>query len=224
MKKIRINNSRLLDWYFQNDQDKIEFAEGIIKELKKSKISTTKTDTLLYCIGCVPITSVILEDRNKVILNSDGMVCDSQSFEFVIVDNDKQKKDYFYTMKNMKIYKIHHTDLTEFKEVTKEEFMEWTKGLGKMALSLLETNSFVETAFSTYYNFLPIPFKNRVVRYDTISIEGIDTSDYPDFSDAFINYAEWEDGTELSQAELEEFAEANTSIPNEKIMDDQLFI
>ena len=223
MKKIRINNSRLLDWYFQTDEDKIEFAEGIINELKKSKISTTKTDTLLYCIGCVPITSVILEDRNKVILNSDGMVCDSQSFEFVIVDNDKQKKDYFYT-KKMKIYKIHHTDLTSFTEVSEETFRDWTKGLGETALALLETNNFVETAFSTYYNFLPVPFKNRAVRHDSITIDGIDTSDYPDFSDAFINYAEWEDGTELSQDELEEFAEANTSIPNEKIMDDQLFL
>ena len=223
MEKIRINNSRLLDWYFQNDQDKIEFAEGIIKELKRSKISTIKSDTLLYCIGCVPPTAVLLEDRSKVILNSQGMVCDeTQSFE--VVDNDFEKKDYFYTMKNMKIYKIHHTDLTEFKEVTKEEFMEWTKGLGETALALLDANNFVETAFSTYYNFLPIPFKNRVVRYDSITIEGIDTSDYPDFCDAYISSAEWEDGTELTEEELEEFAEANTSIPNEKIMDDQLFI
>ena len=223
MEKIRINNSRLLDWYFQTDEDKIEFAEGIINELKKSKISTTKTDTLLYCIGCVPITAVHLEDKSKVVLNSEGMVCDGQSFEIVIVDNNKQKKDYFYT-KKMKIYKIHHTDLTSFTEVSEETFRDWTKGLGETALALLETNNFVETAFSTYYNFLPVPFKNRAVRHDSITIDGIDTSDYPDFSDAFINYAEWEDGTELSQDELEEFAEANTSIPNEKIMDYQLFI
>ena len=223
MKKIRINNSRLLDWYFQTDEDKIEFAEGIINELKKSKISTTKTDTLLYCIGCAPIPAGHLEDKSKVVLTSEGMVCDGQSFEIVIVDNNKQKKDYFYT-KKMKIYKIHHTDLTSFTEVSEETFRDWTKGLGETALALLETNNFVETAFSTYYNFLPVPFKNRAVRHDSITIDGIDTSDYPDFSDAFINYAEWEDGTELSQAELEEFAEANTSIPNEKIMDDQLFI
>ena len=222
MEKIRINNSRLLDWYFQTDEDKIEFAEGIIKELKESKISTTKTDTLLYCIGCVPITAVHLEDKSKVVLNSEGMVCD-ETHTFDIVDNDKQKKDYFYT-KKMKIYKIHHTDLTSFTEVSEETFRDWTKGLGETALALLETNNFVETAFSTYYNFLPVPFKNRAVRHDSITIDGIDTSDYPDFSDAFINYAEWEDGTELSQDELEEFAEANTSIPNEKIMDDQLFL
>ena len=222
MKKIRINNSRLLDWYFQTDEDKIEFAEGIINELKKSKISTTKTDTLLYCIGCVPITAVHLEDKSKVVLNSEGMVCD-ETLHFDIVDNAIEKKDYFYT-KKMKIYKIHHTDLTSFTEVSEETFRDWTKGLGETALALLETNNFVETAFSTYYNFLPVPFKNRAVRHDSITIDGIDTSDYPDFSDAFINYAEWEDGTELSQDELEEFAEANTSIPNEKIMDDQLFL
>jgi len=36
-----------------------------------------------------------------------------------------------------------------------------------------------------------------------IVIGGTDTSDYPDFTDAYISYAEHEDGTELTQDELE---------------------
>ena len=36
-----------------------------------------------------------------------------------------------------------------------------------------------------------------------IELEGIDGGDYPDFCDAFIAYAEHEDGTPFTEAELE---------------------
>jgi hypothetical protein len=36
-----------------------------------------------------------------------------------------------------------------------------------------------------------------------IELEGIDTGDYPDFCDAFIAYAEHEDGTPFTEAELD---------------------
>ena len=42
------------------------------------------------------------------------------------------------------------------------------------------------------------------INEDSISIDGIDTRDYPDFCDAFIEYCEFEDGTELKESELEE--------------------
>ena len=123
----------------------------------------------------------------------------------------------------MRIYKISH-NLSEIKEVTKEEFMEWTKGLGETALSLLEVNGYVETAFSTYYNFMPIPFKDKVVRLESITIDGVDTKDYPDFCDAYISGADWHDGTPLSEEEVEEFAQENTTLPNELIFDNQLYL
>ena len=36
-----------------------------------------------------------------------------------------------------------------------------------------------------------------------ITVENVDTKDYPDFSDAFISYAEHEDGTPYTDAELD---------------------
>jgi hypothetical protein len=36
-----------------------------------------------------------------------------------------------------------------------------------------------------------------------IDVDGIDYNDYPDFCDAFISYAEWDDGTPLSDDELD---------------------
>lgn len=37
----------------------------------------------------------------------------------------------------------------------------------------------------------------------SIEIENVDMKDYPDFCDAFISYAEWKDGTPLTDDELE---------------------
>ena len=43
-------------------------------------------------------------------------------------------------------------------------------------------------------------------------IEGIDSQDYPDFCDAYLSYAEDENGNELTDKELEDWQEEN---PNE---------
>jgi hypothetical protein len=42
------------------------------------------------------------------------------------------------------------------------------------------------------------------VDQDSLEVDGIDTSDYPDFADAYISYAEFEDGTPLNDSELDE--------------------
>ena len=39
-------------------------------------------------------------------------------------------------------------------------------------------------------------------KIENIDVDGIDYADYPDFCDAFICYAEWDDGTELTDEEL----------------------
>lgn len=40
------------------------------------------------------------------------------------------------------------------------------------------------------------------VNYGSIEIDGVDSEDYPDFVDAYVTYAEFEDGTALSEPEL----------------------
>jgi hypothetical protein len=42
-----------------------------------------------------------------------------------------------------------------------------------------------------------------------IELEGVDMDDYPDFSDAFFSYAEYEDGTVLTDEELEQLGDEN---------------
>lgn len=55
----------------------------------------------------------------------------------------------------------------------------------------------------------------RIVDMGSIEIDGIDTEDYPDFSDAYIAYAEFEDGTPLSEDELMRLEEENYGLVND---------
>ena len=60
-----------------------------------------------------------------------------------------------------------------------------------------------------------INFKEKQVLIKSIIIDGIDRRDYPDFCDAYITYAEWSDGSPLSDEDLEEFADENVDLTQE---------
>lgn len=73
---------------------------------------------------------------------------------------------------------------------------------------------------------LKIKIKGKTIKVDTssIEIEGIDTRDYPDFSDAFITYAEDHRGKELSDEEIEFLNTEHYDIIGEIIFDRQLYM
>jgi hypothetical protein len=50
-------------------------------------------------------------------------------------------------------------------------------------------------------------------------VDGIDSSDYPDFCDAFFSYAEYEDGTPLTDEELEQLGDENGEMINQLALD-----
>jgi hypothetical protein len=43
----------------------------------------------------------------------------------------------------------------------------------------------------------------KEINFSSLEVDGIDTKDYPDFSDAFICYGEYIDGTPLAEVDLE---------------------
>ena len=45
------------------------------------------------------------------------------------------------------------------------------------------------------------------INYKTLEVDGIDTKDYPDFSDAYFCYGEYADGTPLTDEALEKLTE-----------------
>jgi hypothetical protein len=42
------------------------------------------------------------------------------------------------------------------------------------------------------------------IRMNTMEIDGINRADAPDYSDAFVSFAEYEDGTPLTEKEMDE--------------------
>jgi hypothetical protein len=42
----------------------------------------------------------------------------------------------------------------------------------------------------------------KEIDFSSLEVDGIDTKDYPDFSDAFICYGEYTDGTPLEDVDL----------------------
>lgn len=59
----------------------------------------------------------------------------------------------------------------------------------------------------------------RCVDVASIEIDGIDGRDYPDFSDAFVSAARWEDGTRLTEDELNELESQHPDLVYERISD-----
>ncbi len=47
-------------------------------------------------------------------------------------------------------------------------------------------------------------------------MSGVDRSDYPDFCDAFIESASWENGIELTESELEQLNDEHPELVNEE--------
>ena len=52
-----------------------------------------------------------------------------------------------------------------------------------------------------------------------IEVDGVDSRDYPDFSDAYFSYACYEDGTPLTDDELNKLTEGNGDLLYEKAYD-----
>jgi hypothetical protein len=69
-----------------------------------------------------------------------------------------------------------------------------------------------------------ISLNGKPVNVGSIEIDGIDTEDYPDFVDAYIAAAEYEDGTPLTDEELVQFEEENYDLVSQMIHDDQLYL
>jgi hypothetical protein len=62
-----------------------------------------------------------------------------------------------------------------------------------------------------------IIFKGK--RVVDLEVDGVDGRDYPDFSDAYFSYACYEDGTELTDDELNELTESHSDIVNQMAFD-----
>ena len=60
----------------------------------------------------------------------------------------------------------------------------------------------------------------RTVDMSTCVVDDIVAQDYPDFCDAYISYAEWSDGTPLTDDELEELQDQSGDWINQYCLED----
>jgi len=67
-----------------------------------------------------------------------------------------------------------------------------------------------------------IDFKGKIVDESSLEVDGVDTEDYPDFSDAYFSYGTFEDGTELTDQQLEELISNYPDLLHDKIIDTYL--
>tara|TARA_R100001244_G_C5097440_1_gene117946 strand:+ start:168 stop:365 length:198 start_codon:yes stop_codon:yes gene_type:complete len=54
--------------------------------------------------------------------------------------------------------------------------------------------------------------EKRQPDYSTAYMGGVDTKDYPDLCDSFIEEMNWTDGTPMTDGELDEFMDANPDV------------
>jgi hypothetical protein len=66
---------------------------------------------------------------------------------------------------------------------------------------------------------MEIKINDKIVDRSSIEIDGIDTQDYPDFCDAYISYAQFDDSVELNDKELEILQEKLYEDMNQMVMD-----
>lgn len=57
------------------------------------------------------------------------------------------------------------------------------------------------------------------VRFSSLVVDDVDSSDYPDFCDAYICYAEYTNGIELTDDELEQLNDEYGDVVNELAYD-----
>jgi len=71
------------------------------------------------------------------------------------------------------------------------------------------------TAEDTFEALKRIPFDINNVNESTFEIEDVNMNDYPDFCDAFIGYAEFNDGTVVPDEQMDELNEQCDDLINE---------
>lgn len=69
-----------------------------------------------------------------------------------------------------------------------------------------------------------ISWNGKNIKKESIEIEDVNMNDYPDFCDAYIVSAEYEDGTKLTNDEVDQFFDENYYLTNELIHEKTLYI
>jgi len=107
--------------------------------------------------------------------------------------------------------------MMELAGIAKAPVEEDNSGLAQKALSLAPVGAMGTEIDEAYGN--SIDFQGRTVDRASIELDGVHSWDYPDFSDAYVSYAMFTDGTPLSDDELDQFTDQYGDLVNELAYD-----
>ena len=78
--------------------------------------------------------------------------------------------------------------------------------------------------YNDRYQDAPFTVDGKLVDTETIEIGNIDRNDYPDFADAGVESAQFEDGTPLNDIQVDKLNDMAYAWVNKKIHDDQRYM
>lgn len=107
--------------------------------------------------------------------------------------------------------------MMELAGIAKSPVEEDNSGLAQKAVSLAPVGAMGTEIDEAYGN--SIDFQGRQVDRASIELDGVHSWDYPDFSDAYVSYATFTDGTPLSDNELDQFTDQHGDLVNELAYD-----
>lgn len=126
--------------------------------------------------------------------------------DFVIEDANPKIKDFWNSLdaKKQKALFKKVVAILE-KKYGSDEDDELYEGriLSKMAKKIIKENKSA-----------PLMLNGKEVDISSIELDGVDTKDYPDFSDAYISAAYYTDGTQLTDQEVQQLEKENYGITN----------
>jgi hypothetical protein len=106
--------------------------------------------------------------------------------------------------------------MMELAGIAKPPVEEDNSGLAQKALSLAPVGAMGTEIDEAQGG---IDFQGRQVDRASIELDGVHSWDYPDFSDAYVSYAMFTDGTPLSDDELDQFTDQYGDLVNELAYD-----
>ena len=192
-KKVFQNTPDFMDWLYGMYKDMAPLKAG--EKVEESKIQIKRRYTENHPAKTAGRMARV---RNAMIeALADGVLTEE---EFNNILKEKSIDNKRWMRRNSKYFTVSENGI----------------GLSKFGKRILDgIKPAVSLTLESFLNESTVKFKGKKVDISSIEIEDVDMRDYPDFSDAFVSYAEYTNGKELSDRELEDFMDEYPDLVHE---------
>ena len=187
-------------------EDAFDAFENWAEAVEQGKLADDQIEELKNAIMQLPQG----QDGPKLDLGPDGQTAVQFFQEFGLDDSDLEEK-----LKDMANVDSTTDALEVFKLWANEDYPELA-----VALGISDTGGQPEAGAEQPVAEGPgLMVNGKEIDMRSLEIDGVDPRDYPDFSDAYISYALFTDGTELNDQELEQLNDEHGDLVHELAYD-----